>query len=94
MREPQPKRKVATPRNLLSIQQFAFALLLLLAFAREARAYMDPGSGTLIWQGFLATFVGGLFYVRRLVARFKRSGRESPNREADPQTPTNQSSPE
>jgi hypothetical protein len=88
------KRNGAIPRNLPSLQQAAFALLLLLTFAREARAYVDPGSGTLIWQGVVAAFLGGLFYARRLVTRFTRTRGKAPNDEADAPKPTNQGSPE
>ena len=37
--------------------------------------YADPGYGTLIWQLLLASFFGGMFYLRRLkdfVSRRKR----------------------
>ncbi len=27
--------------------------------------YIDPGSGTLLWQFAMAAFVGSLFFVRR-----------------------------
>ena len=36
------------------------------ATAQEARAYIDPGSGALIWQFIVAAMVGGLFYLRKL----------------------------
>ena len=48
-------------------------------------AYIDPGTGLLIWQGILAAFVGFLFYIKRtrhwIVAHFKkifRRGQKSP----------------
>lgn len=33
--------------------------------------YIDPGSGTLLWQFVLAAFFGSLFFVRQAVARAK-----------------------
>ena len=33
--------------------------------APSAHAYIDPGSGTLLWQFALAAFFGSLFFVRR-----------------------------
>ena len=41
--------------------------------------YTDPGSGALIWQLLVASFVGGLFYIRSFIRRIaaKRSGRRS-----------------
>jgi hypothetical protein len=48
-----------------------FVLALLIASEKEARAYADPGSGTLIWQLFAAGFVGLLFYVRKFTSWFR-----------------------
>ena len=39
--------------------------VLLLVPARNAYAYIDPGSGTLLWQFAMAAFFGSLFFVRR-----------------------------
>ncbi len=33
-------------------------------------AYIDPGTGSLLWQSLTAAFIGGLFYVRRFFAKF------------------------
>ena len=44
------------------------ALLLaavLLASPRPAHAYVDPGSGTMLWQLAAAGVIGSLFYIRR-----------------------------
>ena len=49
----------------------AWLLLLLVITERPARAYVDPGSGALIWQGLLAAAVGSAFYFRRFLARLK-----------------------
>jgi hypothetical protein len=46
-------------------------VLLLISFERPAKAYVDPGSGALIWQGMLAALVGSAFYFRRTVHRIK-----------------------
>ncbi len=49
-----------------------FALfLLLIAIEKPARAYADPGSGALIWQGLIAALVGASYYSRRIVHWFK-----------------------
>src|SRR5262245_61012683 len=42
--------------NLSDIQSFAFL-------------YTDPGSGALVWQLLVASFVGGLFYIRSFIRR-------------------------
>ena len=51
------------------LRYFAITLMLLTAlsftFERQAQAYIDPGSGLLIFQGISAAFSGVLFYVRR-----------------------------
>lgn len=54
-----------------------FVLALLVASEREARAYADPGSGTLIWQVVAAGFVGLLFYVRKFTSWFKGRKRDA-----------------
>ena len=51
------------------LRYFAVTLMLLFAlsfaFERQAYAYVDPGSGLLIFQGISAVFSGALFYFRR-----------------------------
>jgi hypothetical protein len=43
------------------------------------QAYIDPGSGALIWQAIVAGFVGAAFYFRRFFGRFfSRDRREDP----------------
>jgi hypothetical protein len=44
---------------------------LILAAPRPAHAYVDPGSGAMIWQIAAATVIGSLFYVRRVVVWIK-----------------------
>jgi hypothetical protein len=52
-----------------NLKYFAITLTLLIAlsftFERQAHAYVDPGSGLLIFQGISAAFSGVLFYFRR-----------------------------
>jgi hypothetical protein len=51
------------------LKYFVMSLMLLVAlsftFERQAHAYVDPGSGLLIFQGISAVFSGALFYFRR-----------------------------
>ena len=51
------------------LKYFAVTLMLIIAlsftFERQAHAYVDPGSGLLIFQGISAVFSGALFYFRR-----------------------------
>lgn len=52
------------------------AVLFTLATVSDAEAYMDPGSGALIWQTLLAAFIGATFYFRRALGWFKRDNSE------------------
>jgi hypothetical protein len=36
-----------------------------------AHAYVDPGSGAMIWQIAAAAVIGSMFYVRRFVGKIK-----------------------
>jgi hypothetical protein len=43
-------------------------------------AYIDPGTGTLIWQSVTATLIGVGFYFRRFLAKFRKKDKtESSN---------------
>ena len=68
--------------NLLSSRRLNLPVLTLLAlWAAEpgVHAYIDPGSGALIWQAIVAGFVGAAFYFRRFFNRFvSRDRREEP----------------
>jgi hypothetical protein len=54
------------------------ALLLLAATERQALAYTDPGTGTLVLQALFAAIAGALFQFRRIRLWFKRRGEKSP----------------
>jgi hypothetical protein len=55
------------------------ALLTIWATEPAVHAYIDPGSGALIWQAIVAGFVGAAFYFRRFFERlFSRGRREQP----------------
>jgi len=53
----------------LKFKRFAVTLMLFMAlsfaFERQAHAYVDPGSGLLLFQGISAAISGALFYFRR-----------------------------
>jgi hypothetical protein len=54
-----------------TLKYFSITLVLLVAlsfaFERQAHAYVDPGSGLLIFQGISATISAALFYFRRRI---------------------------
>jgi hypothetical protein len=45
-------------------------LPLLLATPGKAYGYIDPGSGSFVYQAAYAVFLGGAFYFRKIVDRF------------------------
>jgi hypothetical protein len=49
----------------------AILVLLLVSTERPAKAYVDPGSGALVWQGMLASLLGAAFYFRRALGWVK-----------------------
>jgi hypothetical protein len=53
------------------LKYFTVTLMLLVAlsfsFERQAHAYVDPGSGLLIFQGISAVVSGALIYFRRRI---------------------------
>ncbi len=63
-----------TARDSASLLIVARALLLLvpllLATPVRASAYADPGTGAFMYQAAYAAFLGGSFYLRKLLDRF------------------------
>ncbi len=56
-------------------------LAALIVWAADTRvdAYIDPGSGALVWQAIMAAVVGAGFYFRRFFGRFfSRDRRQDP----------------
>jgi len=64
--------------------KLAFIFLFCALFARDAHAYLDPGTGSYIYQVIIAAILGGTFVVKmgwsRIVAflrrAFSRKGKE------------------
>ena len=44
----------------------ALLAIFVIAPLHSAQAYIDPGSGALVWQLLLAGAVGCLFYIKRI----------------------------
>jgi Domain of unknown function (DUF4118) len=44
------------------------AVAILMSFPQAAHAYVDPGTGDLLWQVAAATVIGALFYLNRIAA--------------------------
>jgi hypothetical protein len=63
-------------------------LALLLATPKPVHAYVDPGSGSMLWQLAAAAAIGSLFYVRRVFTWMReRLGLPSTSTTASPVRP-------
>ena len=47
---------------------FVFLLMILIATEGRAHAYIDPGTGSMLWQLLFAAGIGSLFYLRKAIA--------------------------
>ena len=54
-----------------------YCVILMSALPSAAHAYIDPGSGALLWQMLVAGFAGVLFYVGKFVLRVRGKGKKS-----------------
>jgi len=59
----------------LNARAGSFALMLAVALALPAHAYIDPGSGALVIQALVSALVGALFFARSYLMRIARSFR-------------------
>jgi len=50
---------------------FVMPSVICMMITTDAYAYVDPGSGALIWQLLLAAFFGGAFYARSIIRHLK-----------------------
>jgi hypothetical protein len=55
---------------MLALSRHCLGLLLLILILLEGRAYayIDPGTGFMLWQLLVAAGVGSLFYVRKAIS--------------------------
>lgn len=58
-----------------------FLLLVLALSPASAFAYVDPGSGMLMWQGLLAALGAVIMFVRNPIEQIKRVWRRLRSRE-------------
>jgi hypothetical protein len=79
---------------LVTLQLTIACFLLSFATERPLRAYVDPGSGSLIWQTLVASLVGAIFYFRNFVSRLlPRRGARKPLAATHPILPVKPSKP-
>jgi len=43
----------------------SFIVIVMILSCGDAHAYIDPGTGALIWQLIVVACVGGLFYIKK-----------------------------
>ena len=58
-------------------------VLLLLALPQIGSAYVDPGSGAMLWQVAAASILGSLFYLRKITGAIRRIFGMRPGTKAD-----------
>jgi hypothetical protein len=63
---PRGNQKMTHTLKLVAVTVMLFVALSF-TFERQAHAYVDPGSGLLLFQGISATISGVLFYFRRRI---------------------------
>lgn len=60
-----------------SVKILVLCSAVLIATAQPAYCYIDPGSGSMIWQLLVSAFIGMAFYFRKFItgvfSKFKRS---------------------
>lgn len=49
------------------LDSFVMCIILLLATTMPAYAYIDPGTGSLIWQFIISAFAGTVFFFRKSI---------------------------
>jgi hypothetical protein len=65
------RMKRTTSRAIQAWMLAAFCLIaVLLATPSPAFGYVDPGTGSFIYQAIYAAFLGGVFYLRKFLNRF------------------------
>ena len=42
------------------------AIIVVVIWCSDAYAYIDPGTGALMWQAVVAALIGGLFYIKKV----------------------------
>jgi hypothetical protein len=66
------RTKVMGPKVKSILLSVAVLFAILLGTPQKASAYVDPGSGAMLWQAFAALLLGLMFYIRRIRTWFGR----------------------
>jgi hypothetical protein len=62
------------------MKKYTLLVVLALFLPIPAMAYIDPGSGHLIWKGILGTFFSLTFLFKKWFSTNKKSDSESPSK--------------
>ncbi|OIO13047.1 hypothetical protein COV53_04410 [Candidatus Gottesmanbacteria bacterium CG11_big_fil_rev_8_21_14_0_20_37_11] len=54
------------------IKIFLYCVLLFLLFPKPAQAYLDPGTGSYVFQLLVAGLLGSLFFLKSAVKKIKK----------------------
>jgi hypothetical protein len=55
----------------LRIKTIAYIFCLYILFPKKAMAYLDPGTGSYVFQILIAGLLGGLFFFKSIVKKIK-----------------------
>lgn len=64
-----------------SLGILGLALAMIIATAKDACAYIDPGSSSLMWQILMALLFSSIFYMKSIARRIRRWFRSNKNEE-------------
>jgi hypothetical protein len=56
----------------IKLRLFIYSALLLLIFPNQARAYLDPGTGSYLFQILIAGLLGSLFFIKSIIKKLKQ----------------------
>lgn len=60
------QRQTKNISNLSNAKIILSVTIITILTVQPVHAYIDPGTGSLIWQAILAAFVGMMFYIKKV----------------------------
>jgi hypothetical protein len=70
----------------IKLRLFLYGILLWLIFPKQAHAYLDPGTGSYIFQILIAGLLASLFFIKSIIRKIKEiftkfSSKKSPKKD-------------
>lgn len=56
----------------MNAKLFSYLLILLVLFPKPVHAYLDPGTGSYLFQILIAGLLGSLFFIKSIVRKVKK----------------------